>query len=125
MQCRNCGATIHEGDTFCRTCAMPVNSGSSIQDINFNNVATNEFLVESHNAPVSQELAYFQEEPKERITKSKIGYKDDTSNKKYVERDSNDRLKATLVNLLELLIVIAVFVVAGYFLYVYVLKDMI
>lgn len=106
-QCKNCGATIHEGDTFCRTCATPV------EDMNFTsdqNVATNDFIVSSSTpAPAPTKIVYKTEgQSLSSMLKDKIGLPDNTpkDNKQYVERDGNDRTRATLFNFLGLAVLV-------------------
>lgn len=102
-QCRNCGATIHEGDTFCRTCATP------IEEMNFtgkDNVATNDFVKPSSTQkPQTTKIVYKKEgQSFSEMVKDKIGLPESApkENKEYVERDGNDRAKATLFNFLGL-----------------------
>lgn len=102
-QCKNCGATIHEGDTFCRTCAMSV---SDMHFTNDNNVATNDFIAPSSvEKPNSTKIVYKKEGQSfsDRI-KDRIGLPDAPvqDNKQYIERDGNDRTRATLFNFLGL-----------------------
>lgn len=108
-QCRNCGATIHEGDTFCRTCAMPIDDISLLSK-NSSNVATNDFMTPSAPRTVTKEPTVIY--PKEstsfsNIIKDKIGMQDENKdNKQYVEREGNDRTKATLLNFLGLAVLV-------------------
>ena len=99
-RCKNCGATIHEGDTFCRTCATP------IEEMNFtndkDNVATNDFMSPSLPSTTQPTKIVYKKEGQSftEMVKDKMGIPDSTpkDNKQYVERDGNDRAKATLFN---------------------------
>ncbi len=106
-RCKNCGATIHEEDTFCRTCATPV------EDMHFtdnDNVATNDFIMPSSTPkPQTTKIVYKKEgQSFSEMLKDKIGLSDTEpkDNKQYVERDGNDRAKATLFNFLGLAILV-------------------
>lgn len=106
-RCKNCGATIHEGDTFCRTCA------TSVEDMHFtddNNVATNDFIMPSSTPQPSPTKIVYKKEGQSfsDMIKDKIGLPDNEpkDNKQYVERDGNDRAKATLFNFLGLAILV-------------------
>lgn len=126
MQCRNCGAAIHEGDSFCRTCAMPINmsTNSVIEDIS--NPATNDFMVQNNNYTVpNQEQLFYNDQKSERITESKIGYKDTNDNKKHInKKDGNDRLSATIFNFITLAIMVIVAIVILYLIFTKVIKPM-
>lgn len=130
MQCRSCGATIHEGDTFCRTCAMPVNMNPNAVIEDITNPATDDFIASNnipnnnYTTPQQNTPLYNEQYSGGRITESKIGYKDSNENKKYVKRDGNDRLKATISNFISLVIILAIVIVIGYFIYEYVFKPM-
>lgn len=124
MQCRNCGATIHEGDSFCRTCAMPINmsTNSVIEDIS--NPATNDFMVQNTNYTMpNQEQLFYNNQKSEKITESKIGYKDINENKKYLKKAGNDRVSATIANFISFVIILIIVIIIGYFIYNYVFKQ--
>ncbi len=108
-QCRNCGATIHEGDTFCRTCAMPIEEMSFLAN-NSNNVATSDFMTQSSPRTVTKEptVVYSKNNSSfSSILKDKIGMQEENKdNKQYVEREGNDRTKATLLNFLGLAVLV-------------------
>ncbi len=107
-RCKNCGATIHEGDTFCRTCATP------IEEMNFtndkDNVATNDFMSPSLPSTTQPTKIVYKKEGQSftEMVKDKMGIPDSTpeDNKQYVERDGNDRAKATLFNFLGLAVLV-------------------
>lgn len=129
MQCRSCGATIHEGDSFCRTCAMPVNMNPNAVIEDIANPATNDFMagnnIPNNNYSVPQQENSFYNEPSSgRITESKIGFKDNNDNKKHIKKDGNDRLSATIANFISLVILLVIVAVIGYFIYEYVFKSM-
>ncbi len=108
-RCRNCGATIHEGDTFCRTCAMPIEDMAFLSN-DSNNVATSDFMKSSSPRVVTKEpkVVY----PKDsssfsNMIKDKIGIQEENKdNKQYVEREGNDRTKATILNFLGLAVLV-------------------
>ncbi len=107
-QCKNCGATIHEGDTFCRTCATPV---EEMHFTDSDNVATNDFIRPSSISTPSKptKIVYKKEgQTFSDMLKDKMGLPDNMpkDNKQYVERDGNDRAKATLFNFLGLSILV-------------------
>ena len=102
-RCKNCGATIHDGDTFCRTCATPV---EEMHFTDSSNVATNDFITPSSvEKPQPTKIIYKKEgQSFSDMLKDKIGLPDASpkDNKQYVERDGNDRTRATLINFLVL-----------------------
>lgn len=105
MKCKNCGAVIHEGDTFCRTCAAPINEKDYINhDVN---QATSSFANESifqkvkKNIKVVKEPSYHYDEP---VPK-------EINNKDIIDKDANNRTKATIINFVGLAIVLIVFII--------------
>lgn len=116
MQCKNCGATINQGDTFCRTCAVPVNYDPNTGVETVHNPATDSFM---RQGPVDQtqvEPSYQNAEFKP-IAPPKNTTPDEDANKKFVERDGNDRMKATVWNIGYLAILIIILLIIGYLLY--------
>ena len=122
MQCKNCGGVIHEGDSFCRTCAVPIdiNINTGLEDIQ--NPATNAFVRQDITMPVQQEPVYkdsnFQtvEAPQQTVVDEEI-------NKNFIKRDGNDRVKATVTNVLSLVILVIIIIVIGFLLYNNVFKN--
>lgn len=108
MNCKKCGALLHEGDTFCRTCATPVQesyikSNTNIATLDFSKVNN-----ENSNVKVIEDVIdtgnnnYI-------TTKTK-----DINNKDLLDKDPNNKVKATIINisgLILLLIIIFVLII--------------
>lgn len=122
MQCKNCGAIIHEGDSFCRTCAVPVNIDphSGLEDIS--NPATNAFMRTDISVPLQQEPVY-KNEHFQNISAPQMPIEDNDANKNFIKRDGNDRLGATVTNVLSLVILIIIIIVIFVLLYNSVFKN--
>ncbi len=112
MQCRNCGATIREGDTFCRTCGFTVDTSSKLET-DSNNVAMNDFIAPSAKEASSSHPLYY-DETITKVVEPKVSAPD---NKKLIEKDGNDRAKATLYNFLGLAAILAVVGIIAIILY--------
>ncbi len=110
-RCSNCGATIRDGDTFCRTCAMPVTQEEELPTQT--NVATSGFI-----RPTKQDSGV---KPPIQYTETTIKqvdpYQSDVENKDRIRQDGNDRLKATLFNFLGLLVLLLILWFIGNFIY--------
>ncbi len=111
MQCRNCGATIHEGDTFCRTCGFTVET-SSVPDVDSKNVAMNDFIAPSKKEQVPTTVHY--DETITKVVEPKVSAPD---NKVFIKKDGNDRIKATILNFLGLAVLIIIVIIIGIILY--------
>lgn len=116
MQCKNCGGVIHEGDSFCRTCAVPVNTDprSGLEDIS--NPATNAFMRHDVSLPQQQEPVY-KNEQFQNIAAPSPEIIDEEANKKFIKRNGNDRVSATVTNVLGLAILVVIIAVIGFLLY--------
>lgn len=112
MQCRNCGATIREGDTFCRTCGFTVDT-KTLPKTDSSNVAMNDFMAPQAKEERSTPAVYY-DETITKVVEPKVSAPD---NKVFVEKDGNDRAKATLFNFLGLAALIVVIIVIGIILY--------
>lgn len=111
MKCKNCGAIIHEGDTFCRTCATPIED--EINDKPQENIATREFssinkISNIKEFPKPQEIKEYQYQAP--VSKEK-------DPKDLINKDPNNRVKATIINVLELVILLVFLFVVGNFIF--------
>lgn len=122
MQCKNCGATINQGDTFCRICAVPVNYDPNTGVETVHNPATNAFMRQGPAEQVQMEPTYQNAEFKP-IAPPRNIEPDDEANKKFVDRDGNDRVKATAWNFATLAILIIIIAIVGFLLYDKVFKN--
>ena len=122
MQCKNCGGVIHEGDSFCRTCAVPVNldPNSGLEDIS--NPATNAFMRNDVSMPIQQEPVY-KNENFQSISAPQVTVPDEDANKNFVKRDGNDRVTATVRNVLGLVVLVVIIIIIGFLLYDKVFKN--
>lgn len=112
MKCKTCGAIIHEGDTFCRTCATPVEKDNYINTTN--NQATFNFEPVEKVVSEVQKNKTTKEEPK--FTLPKNFQKPDkpqkpVDNKDFIDRDANNRTRATIINIGELVLLIIVLII--------------
>lgn len=116
MQCKNCGATIHEGDTFCRTCAMPVDVDpyTGLEDLS--NPATSAFMRQDSQSSIQTEPIY-KNDKMETISKPIEPVIDNDANKNYIKRDGNDRTSATFKNVLGLIILLVILLIIGLLMY--------
>jgi hypothetical protein len=124
MQCRSCGAAVHEGDSFCRTCAMPINMNPDaiIEDVS--NPATNDFMAQNNNYTMpQQEPIYYDNQGKKTVIDTAITNKVASDNTKIAKKDGNDRLSATIVNFITFAIIMIIVAIIVYFLYNYVFKS--
>ena len=121
MKCERCGAVIHEGDTFCRTCATPVKKDDYI-DYNRNQAtigfADKEKVSESVTVEHSNKFSIKDEMVKMKNKKALSGPKpvksNDFDNKSVINKDGNNRVKATISNvggLVAIIIGIAILVI--------------
>lgn len=122
MQCKNCGATINQGDTFCRTCAVPVNYDPNTGVEMVHNPATNSFMRQGHVEQTQSEPTYRNAEFKPMAPPRNLESEED-ANKKFVERDGNNRTMATVWNVASVAILVLIIFVIGYFLYDKVFKN--
>lgn len=108
MNCKKCGALLHEGDTFCRTCATPVEESTIEENIN---LATSDFVkINKHSVHIK---------PVENIVNDNINTYEQTTpkdinNKDLLDKDPNNKVKATIINisgLILLLIIIFVLII--------------
>lgn len=122
MQCKNCGGIIHEGDSFCRTCAVPVDMdiNTGIEDIR--NPATNAFVRQDVTIPIQQEPVY-KDNNFQNVDAPPSVVVDEETNKNFVKRDGNDRVKATVTNVLGLVALLVIIIIIGFLLYDNVLKN--
>lgn len=107
MKCKRCGAVIHEGDTFCRTCASPVedfiDNTKNDATINFSNY--NRISEIKQTTVVNEEVNYTYKNNNVKLPK-------EINNKELINKDPNNRLKATIINIGELLAaIIIIFIV--------------
>ncbi len=102
MKCKNCGAIIHEGDTFCHMCARPINQDDYVST-STNNATSTFKNVKNLNIVKKVE---------EKIDLSKYHIAKEESkqieNKDLIKQDSNDRVKATLINFGGLFIILLI-----------------
>lgn len=122
MQCKNCGATINQGDTFCRTCAVPVNYDPNTGVEMVHNPATNSFMRQGPAEQTQSEPTYRNAEFKPMAPPRNLEPEED-ANKKFVERDGNNRTMATVWNVASVAILVLIILVIGYFLYDKVFKN--
>lgn len=122
MQCKNCGAVIHEGDSFCRTCAVPVNINPNSGLTDISNPATNAFMINDSTMPQQQEPIY-KDENFQSISAPQESIPDEEANKNFIKRDGNDRVTATVRNVLGLVILLVIIVIIGFLLYEKVFKN--
>lgn len=107
MKCKNCGALLHETDTFCRTCATPVDESSIKDNIN---LATSDFV------KINKSNSYVK--PKESIVDTNVNnynppISKDINNKDLLDKDPNNKVKATIINISGLiLLLIIIFILA-------------
>lgn len=116
MQCKNCGAIINQGDTFCRTCAVPVNVDPNTGVENVYNPATNAFMRQGPIDQIQVEPSYQNAEFQPVAPPKNVEPAED-ANKKFVERDGNNRTMATVWNFVTFGILILILAIIGYFLY--------
>lgn len=123
MLCKNCGATLHEGETFCRTCAAPVNVDPQTGLVNISNPATNSFMQPSNSGQQQVEPVY-QNHNFETVSAPVPSPTDEDTNKNLIKDDGNDRTGATIKNLLGLAILVIIIIVIAILLYNNVFKDL-
>ena len=119
MKCEHCGAIIHEGDTFCRTCATPVKKDEYIDR------SRNKATVGFADKDKAREIVSTEPEKKfsfkDEVTKFKNKQALKTpepskpvDNKAIIKKDGNDRVKATVINvggLVALIIIIIILII--------------
>ena len=113
MKCEHCGAIIHEGDTFCRTCATPVKKEDYIS--HSRNQATigfadtdkvNENVTVEHKNKFNLKNEVVKLKNKQALKTPKPGKPVD--NHDLIEKDGNNRLKATIINVGGLVVLLIV-----------------
>jgi len=116
MHCKNCGASIREGEDFCRVCATPVNMNTTSVIEEVSNPATTDFIQTN---PMLQQQVQFQPQtqPIGNFTDPPAEPSSKINNKDAIPRDGNDRLKATLFNFATFAIIVIIAIIALFFLY--------
>lgn len=112
MNCKKCGALLHEGDTFCRTCATPIQEHYIENNVNLTTSDFSKFNKENNiNVKVAEDVHSMNNNYncKHASTKTK-----DINNKDLLDKDPNNKIKATIINisgLVLLLIVIFILII--------------
>lgn len=101
MKCKNCGALLHETDTFCRICATPVYE--SVIESNIN-LATSDFAkINKDNSQVK-----VVEKVDNKINNYDPVKDKNINNKDLLDKDPNNKLKATIINIGGLLLLLVI-----------------
>ncbi len=115
MICPNCGENLSATDKVCRVCGWSVNQDSVPQ---INNPAVTPFKQPQDTNEPNYEINqndikdyYYEPKPTER------------DNTKYNKIDENNRLKATIINAIELVVIISVFLIIMYILYQFIFSN--
>lgn len=104
MKCPKCGSYIYEGQTFCRVCATPVGKDSN-----------GLYRAKPETKPLVKQEEKFSLKKELNVVKSIITdapLKTDNEhleNKDLIKKDANDRKKATIINFVELGVILVVF----------------
>ncbi len=107
MKCKNCGALLHENDTFCRTCAAPVDESCIEDSIN---LATSDFAKtnqpNSHTEIVDSIIDTSNSNNNNYYTNRK-----DINNKDLLDKDPNNKVKATIINIGGLILMLFIILI--------------
>jgi len=122
MQCKNCGATINDGDSFCRTCAIPITKELNPWLDDISNPATNAFIKTDMTSIQQQEPVYVNNNFQNISVPNKKTVKE-FDNKEFIKKDGNDRVGATIKNFLGLAIILVIIAVIAFLLYDNILKE--
>ena len=119
MKCEHCGAIIHEGDTFCRTCATPVKKDEYIDR------TRNKATVGFADKDKAEEIVYTEPKKKFNLKDEVTKFKNNQAlktpepakpvdNKAIIKKDGNNRVKASIINiggLIAILIVVFILII--------------
>lgn len=112
MNCKKCGALLHEGDTFCRTCATPVQESYIKSNTNIATLDFSKVNKENSTVKVGKDTIDMGNDNNYITTKTK-----DINNKDLLDKDPNNKVKATIINISGLiLLLIIVFILIILFL---------
>jgi hypothetical protein len=115
MKCERCGAIIHEGDTFCRTCATPVKKDDYISHernqatIGFaDTTKVAESVTVEHKNKFNLKNKIVEIKNKQALKAPKEVQRKDIDNHNVIDKDGNNRVKATIINIGGLVVILLI-----------------